>query len=111
MFSCKTRDIVYILYNLCIQKAYILFGDRFKLKKKTEYLTSDSKNFSLQAVMASDFAIAQFRFLERLLLVQGHWCYRRIAMMVKQCFYLFKTQPPPPPPAKKKKKYIYIYNQ
>ncbi|XVE67921.1 hypothetical protein DITRI_Ditri09bG0026600 [Diplodiscus trichospermus] len=37
----------------------------------------------MQAVMASDFAIAQFRFLERLLLVHGHWCYRRIAMMVK----------------------------
>lgn len=32
--------------------------------------------------MASDFAIAQFRYLERLLLVHGHWCYRRIAMMV-----------------------------
>lgn len=39
--------------------------------------------YELQAVMASDFAIAQFRFLERLLLVHGHWCYRRIAMMVK----------------------------
>lgn len=36
----------------------------------------------VQAVMASDFAIAQFRFLERLLLVHGHWCYKRIAQMV-----------------------------
>jgi phospholipid-translocating ATPase len=36
----------------------------------------------LQAVMASDIAIAQFRFLERLLLVHGHWCYRRISLMV-----------------------------
>ncbi|XP_039172644.1 putative phospholipid-transporting ATPase 9 isoform X2 [Eucalyptus grandis] len=35
----------------------------------------------MQAVMASDIAIAQFRFLERLLLVHGHWCYRRISMM------------------------------
>lgn len=35
-----------------------------------------------QAVMASDIAIAQFRFLERLLLVHGHWCYRRISSMV-----------------------------
>lgn len=32
--------------------------------------------------MASDVSIAQFRFLERLLLVHGHWCYRRIASMV-----------------------------
>lgn len=35
-----------------------------------------------QAVMASDFSIAQFRFLERLLIVHGHWCYKRIALMV-----------------------------
>lgn len=35
-----------------------------------------------QAVMSSDIAIAQFRFLERLLLVHGHWCYRRISTMV-----------------------------
>jgi len=32
--------------------------------------------------MSSDIAIAQFRFLERLLLVHGHWCYRRITSMV-----------------------------
>lgn len=33
--------------------------------------------------MASDFSIAQFRFLERLLVVHGHWCYKRIAQMVQ----------------------------
>jgi hypothetical protein len=32
--------------------------------------------------MAADYAIAQFRFLERLLLVHGRWCYRRISLMV-----------------------------
>jgi phospholipid-translocating ATPase len=32
--------------------------------------------------MSSDIAIAQFRYLERLLLVHGHWCYRRISSMV-----------------------------
>ncbi|KAJ1412022.1 P-type ATPase [Sesbania bispinosa] len=31
--------------------------------------------------MSSDIAIAQFRYLERLLLVHGHWCYRRISSM------------------------------
>ncbi|KAE8125008.1 hypothetical protein FH972_019846 [Carpinus fangiana] len=36
----------------------------------------------MQAVMSSDIAIAQFRYLERLLLVHGHWCYRRISSMV-----------------------------
>ncbi|KVH97516.1 Cation-transporting P-type ATPase [Cynara cardunculus var. scolymus] len=35
----------------------------------------------MQAVMSSDIAIAQFRFLERLLLVHGHWSYRRISSM------------------------------
>lgn len=42
----------------------------------------------MQAVMSSDFAIAQFRFLERLLLVHGHWCYRRIAAMI--CYFFYK---------------------
>lgn len=36
----------------------------------------------VQAAMAGDFAIGQFRFLERLLLVHGRWCYRRISLMV-----------------------------
>lgn len=36
----------------------------------------------MQAVMASDFAIAQFAFLTNLLLVHGHWSYTRIARIV-----------------------------
>lgn len=43
----------------------------------------------MQAVMSSDIAIAQFRFLERLLLVHGHWCYRRIASMI--CYFFYKN--------------------
>ncbi|CAA6665564.1 unnamed protein product [Spirodela intermedia] len=43
----------------------------------------------MQAVMSSDFAIAQFRYLERLLLVHGHWCYRRIAAMI--CYFFYKN--------------------
>ncbi|KAM0873580.1 hypothetical protein ACQ4PT_037982 [Festuca glaucescens] len=43
----------------------------------------------MQAVMASDVSIAQFRFLERLLLVHGHWCYSRISSMV--CFFFYKN--------------------
>ncbi|MBA0675531.1 hypothetical protein Goari_017070 [Gossypium aridum] len=41
------------------------------------------------AAMSSDFSIAQFRFLERLLLVHGHWCYRRITMMI--CYFFYKN--------------------
>jgi phospholipid-translocating ATPase len=42
----------------------------------------------MQAVMSSDIAIAQFRYLERLLLVHGHWCYRRISTMVNLFLHL-----------------------
>lgn len=47
----------------------------------------------MQAVMSSDIAIAQFRYLERLLLVHGHWCYSRITSMVKR----LKSFPQKPP--------------
>eukprot|EP01034_Spumella_vulgaris_P026143 gene26144-32677_t len=40
-----------------------------------------------QAVNSSDFAIAQFRFLKRLLLVHGRWDYRRICKVVVYSFY------------------------
>ncbi|CAN1837058.1 Probable phospholipid-transporting ATPase 4 [Linum perenne] len=43
----------------------------------------------MQAVMASDFSISQFRFLERLLVVHGHWCYIRIAQMI--CYFFYKN--------------------
>jgi phospholipid-translocating ATPase len=33
--------------------------------------------------MVSDYAIGQFRFLTRLLLVHGRWCYIRVAEMHK----------------------------
>ncbi|KAL4230408.1 putative phospholipid-transporting ATPase VB [Mactra antiquata] len=41
----------------------------------------------MQAVMASDFAIARFHFLERMLLVHGHWCYSRLARFSTFMFY------------------------
>ncbi|KAM4106765.1 hypothetical protein ACB094_04G090000 [Castanea mollissima] len=43
----------------------------------------------MQAVMSSDIAIAQFQYLERLLLVHGHWCYRRISTMI--CYFFYKN--------------------
>eukprot|EP00300_Choanocystis_sp_HF-7_P009665 c16560_g1_i2.p1 GENE.c16560_g1_i2~~c16560_g1_i2.p1 ORF type:complete len:1234 (+),score=220.28 c16560_g1_i2:146-3847(+) len=46
-----------------------------------------SGNEGMQAVMASDYAIAQFRFLKRLLLVHGRWCYNRLAMLILYSFY------------------------
>ncbi|CAJ1948226.1 unnamed protein product [Sphenostylis stenocarpa] len=35
-----------------------------------------------QAVMASDFAMGQFQFLKRLLLVHGHWNYQRVDIQI-----------------------------
>eukprot|EP00041_Stephanoeca_diplocostata_P001545 m.20377 g.20377 ORF g.20377 m.20377 type:complete len:1248 (-) comp12127_c0_seq2:472-4215(-) len=40
-----------------------------------------------QAVMASDFAISQFRFLERLLFVHGTWNYERTSLLVLYFFW------------------------
>ncbi|KAJ1388208.1 P-type ATPase [Sesbania bispinosa] len=40
-----------------------------------------------QAVMASDFAMGQFRFLKKLLLVHGHWNYQRVGYLVLYNFY------------------------
>ncbi|AET40303.1 aminophospholipid-translocating P4-type ATPase DNF1 Ecym_5564 [Eremothecium cymbalariae DBVPG len=40
-----------------------------------------------QAVMSSDYAIGQFRFLTRLVLVHGRWSYKRLAEMIPQFFY------------------------
>ncbi|XXG68812.1 hypothetical protein AAC387_Pa06g1818 [Persea americana] len=39
--------------------------------------------------MASDFSLPQFRFLERLLIVHGHWCYKRIAKMI--LYFVYKN--------------------
>lgn len=40
-----------------------------------------------QAVMSSDYAIGQFRFLQRLILVHGRWSYRRLAETIANFFY------------------------
>ncbi|CAL5390013.1 unnamed protein product [Camellia sinensis] len=40
-----------------------------------------------QPVMASDFAMGQFRFLKRLLLVHGHWNYQHAGYLVLYNFY------------------------
>lgn len=41
----------------------------------------------LQAVNSSDYAIGQFRFLKRLILVHGHWSFYRNSKLVNVFFY------------------------
>lgn len=45
-----------------------------------------------QAVMSSDYAIGQFRFLQRLILVHGRWSYRRLAETIANFFYKVSTK-------------------
>jgi phospholipid-translocating ATPase len=40
-----------------------------------------------QAVLASDYAIAQFRFLKKLVLIHGRWSYIRVSEMILNFFY------------------------
>ncbi|ORX65446.1 aminophospholipid translocase [Anaeromyces robustus] len=50
----------------------------------------------LQAARAADFAISQFRFLRKLLLVHGSWAYSRLSKLILYSFYknltLYLTQ-------------------
>ena len=41
----------------------------------------------MQAVLNSDFSLAQFRYLQKLLLVHGRWAYLRIAIFLRYFFY------------------------
>ncbi|KAG0258725.1 hypothetical protein BGZ95_004883 [Linnemannia exigua] len=41
----------------------------------------------MQAAMASDYSISQFRFIRKLVLVHGHWGYMRIAEMILNFFF------------------------
>lgn len=43
----------------------------------------------IQAVQASDFALASFRYLWKLVLVQGRWNNQRIGKLLN--FYLYKN--------------------
>uniref|UniRef100_A0A8C8YXS2 Phospholipid-transporting ATPase n=1 Tax=Prolemur simus TaxID=1328070 RepID=A0A8C8YXS2_PROSS len=46
-----------------------------------------SGNEGMQATNNSDYAIAQFAYLEKLLLVHGAWSYNRVTKCILYCFY------------------------
>jgi len=86
-----------------LQKAYIVRIVKTELKMHTLAIGDGANDVSMiqtadigvgisgqegmQAVMAADFAVSRFRFVERLILVHGHWCYDRLARMVLHFFY------------------------
>ena len=44
-------------------------------------------NEGLRAVQSSDYALGEFRFLWKLLLIHGNWSYIRISEMILYFFY------------------------
>ncbi|RZB54427.1 phospholipid-transporting ATPase VD, partial [Asbolus verrucosus] len=86
-----------------LQKAYIVKVVKEELKMRTLAIGDGANDVSMiqtadvgigisgqegmQAVMAADFALSRFKFLERLLLVHGHWSYDRLSRMVLYFFY------------------------
>jgi P-type E1-E2 ATPase len=42
-----------------------------------------------QAVRSADYAIGQFKFLQKLILAHGRWGYRRVGIFV--CYYFYKN--------------------
>jgi phospholipid-translocating ATPase len=86
------------------QKAAMVFAVRKKVKRSVTLAIGDGANDiamiqeahvgigitgreGLQAARASDYSIAQFRFLLKLLLVHGRWFYIRISKYILATFY------------------------
>lgn len=86
-----------------LQKAYIVKVVKEELKMRTLAIGDGANDVSMiqtadvgigisgqegmQAVMAADFALSRFKYLERFLLVHGHWSYDRLSRMVLYFFY------------------------
>ncbi|KAK6133796.1 hypothetical protein DH2020_032507 [Rehmannia glutinosa] len=90
--SPKQKALVTRLVKEGIKKTTLAIGDGANdvgMLQEADIGIGISGVEGMQAVMSSDIAIAQFRFLERLLLVHGHWCYRRISSMI--CYFFYKN--------------------
>ncbi|XP_023379650.1 probable phospholipid-transporting ATPase VA, partial [Pteropus vampyrus] len=103
LFLAKQCRSVLCCRSTPLQKSMVVKLVRSKLKAMTLAIGDGANDVSMiqvadvgvgisgqegmQAVMASDFAVPRFRFLQRLLVVHGHWCYSRLANMVLYFFY------------------------
>ena len=82
----KTSNIqIYKMFQFSINffvKIFVFFV------KKILIASEICRKISLKiAVLASDFSIAQFKYLERLLLVHGRWSYFRMCRFLDYFFY------------------------
>ncbi|TYI51742.1 hypothetical protein E1A91_D12G197700v1 [Gossypium mustelinum] len=90
--SPKQKALVTRLVKLGTGKTTLAIGDGANdvgMLQEADIGIGISGVEGMQAVMSSDVAIAQFQYLERLLLVHGHWCYRRISSMI--CYFFYKN--------------------
>uniref|UniRef100_A0A671SL59 Phospholipid-transporting ATPase n=1 Tax=Sinocyclocheilus anshuiensis TaxID=1608454 RepID=A0A671SL59_9TELE len=100
--TCCCRSVI-CCRSTPLQKSQVVRLVRDKLKVMTLAIGDGANDVSMiqmadvgigisgqegmQAVMSSDFAISRFKFLRKLILVHGHWCYARLANMILYFFY------------------------
>ncbi|TRY82205.1 hypothetical protein DNTS_003391 [Danionella cerebrum] len=100
--SCSCRSVI-CCRSTPLQKSQVVRLVRDSLKVMTLAIGDGANDVSMiqvadvgvgisgqegmQAVMSSDFAISRFKFLRKLILVHGHWCYARLANMILYFFY------------------------
>ncbi|XP_073729220.1 phospholipid-transporting ATPase VD isoform X2 [Misgurnus anguillicaudatus] len=100
--ACCCRSVI-CCRSTPLQKSQVVRLVRDKLKVMTLAIGDGANDVSMiqmadvgigisgqegmQAVMSSDFAISRFKYLNKLILVHGHWCYARLANMILYFFY------------------------
>ena len=93
VFLCNTSLLNLILFEFIIPPPFFLFlllltgPNDVSMIQMADVSVGICGQEGRQAVMASDFAMGQFQFLKRLLLVHGHWNYSRVGYLVLYNFY------------------------
>uniref|UniRef100_A0A1A8QH51 Phospholipid-transporting ATPase n=1 Tax=Nothobranchius rachovii TaxID=451742 RepID=A0A1A8QH51_9TELE len=87
---CKTKAQVVELVKKYKQSVTLAIGDGandVSMIKAAHIGVGISGQEGMQAVLSSDFSFAQFRYLQRLLLVHGRWSYLRMCKFLRYFFY------------------------
>jgi phospholipid-transporting ATPase len=84
---------LFSLKNICLRSHLISGANDVSMIQMADVGVGICGQEGTQAVMASDFAIAKFRILEKLLLVHGHLNYHRLAQLIIYFFYKNAVSP------------------